>query len=507
MQEPYENVSLDVVAEWQSRRSPVRGARAEVAADTQHSGIIDLTGQDEESIQDSQSPRPAKRRRITHGPNPTSEERTPEKKPRKVGTVESARFQSVSKESVYQKEKPNEIKDSYEDDQHLSAAEVGEARVEILAPQKGFDRDAYSKVVTSSQASQPSNNSQIPQNSPSQDSSSPQFPTPAPRHKYSSLIWDEDIEGVVPDSQELGSSSYVPSTTQVSKTVSTSPGDSENQSETDIEVAGCTRVTSGGEFSTSGTIDSQSAEAVNTLTQASYFDNSGQSSSIPIESIVLPSSDRNQPRNQEPLENQARYSDLLVADVTSPDSSAQSEEERNSLPILRASSDSGLVEGLTQAHQATQQSSAAPDEAESIHNSAAHPGVEQSSLPASSNSSPQLSEFTPKGRSQNKTKTPTPRPLQEIPSTPQNRNSDSLHRGSIERPNTDPLTSQSSQLILSDVQENSSVAFGTQVSFQRFAGEENHFSSSLISLPSSSIPSSSAESPSVPTVFTLLNER
>jgi hypothetical protein len=503
VQEPYENVSLDVVAEWQSRRSPVGGARAEVAADTQHSGIIDLTGEDEESIQDSQSPRPAKRRRITHGPNPTSEERTPEKKPRKVGTVESARFQSVSQESVYQKEKPNEIKDSYEDDQQLSAAEVGEARVEILGPQKGFDRDAYSKVITSSQPSQPSDNSQIPQNSPSQDFSSPQFPTPAPRHKYSSLIWDEDIEGVVPDSQELGSSSYVPSTTQVSKTVSTSPGDSEVQTETDIEAAGCTQVTSGGEFSVSGTIDSQSAEAVNALTQASYFDNSGQSSSIPTESSVLPSSDRNQPRKQEPLENQARYSDLLGAAVTSPNSSAQSEEERNSLPILRASSDSGLVEGLTQAPQATQQSSAAPDEAESIHNSAAHPGVEQSSLPVSANSSPQLSEFTPKGRSQNK----TPTPLQEIPSTPQNHDSDSLHHGSNERPNTGPLPSQSSQLILSDVQESSSVAFGTQVSFQRFAGDENHFSSSLISLRSSSIPSSSAASPSIPTVFTLSNER
>jgi hypothetical protein len=95
----------------------VEQARAldeENSQDRQQPEIIDLT---DDNIQDSQAPRSEKRRKISHGPNPTAEEETPEKKPRKVGTVESARFQSVS--TVGQQEKPYEIKDSYEEEQEL----------------------------------------------------------------------------------------------------------------------------------------------------------------------------------------------------------------------------------------------------------------------------------------------------------------------------------------------------------------------------------------------------
>ncbi|KAE9364621.1 hypothetical protein N431DRAFT_388862 [Stipitochalara longipes BDJ] len=503
--EPYDNVALDVVADWQSRKPPVGGARAEGATNSHRRGIIDLTGEDEDSIQDSQSPRPAKRRRITHGPNPTSEEQTPEKKPRKVGTVESARFQSVSQDSVSQEEKPNEIKDSYEEDQQLTAAGVGKARVEIPGPQEGFDRDAYSRVVTSSQPSQPFNTPKTPQSSQSQDFSSSQIQTPAPRHKYSSLIWDEDIEGIIPDSQELGSSSYIPSTTQVSQTVSTSLENSEVQTETDTEAAGYTQVISGGEYGASGTVDSQSAEPIDALTQASYFDNDVQSSSVPTESSEVPSLDRHQTRTQQSVENQARGSEPLAAAAASSNTT-QPEAEHNLSLELRTLPDSSLHEGLTQAFPTPQQSSAALEEAGSSHNSVAQVVVEQSSPPISSDSSPQSRETKPEVRSQNK----SPTPLDEVPSSPPNlltsHDSGPLHDDSIERYNAPDLSPQFSQALISDFQDSSSIAFGTQVPFQRFEDKENHFVSSSPSIRSTSVRSSSAPSPSVPTAFASLAE-
>jgi len=492
MQEPYDNVALDVVADWQSRRSPIGGARAQGVADSQHRRIIDLTGDDEDSIQDSQSPRPAKRRRITHGPNPTSEEKTPEKKPRKVGTAESARFQSVSQESVAQKEKPHEIKDSYEDDQQLSSAGVGKARVEIPGPQEGFDRDAYSRVITSSQPSQPSDTSQIPQSSRSQDTSSSQIQNPAPRHRYSSLIWDEDIEGVIPDSQELGSSSYVPSTTQVSKAVSTPPENSELQTGTDIEAAGYTQVTSAGNSSASGIVDTQSAEGINALTQASYFDNGLHSSSVPTQSSELVSSNRDQTRTQASSDFQATGNEPLGVVTASSISTTQSAEAFNSSPELSASSESDLRD-QSQASPADPQSSPAREEAESSHDFVAQPTEEQSFPPLSSTLSPQLSQISPGVE---------PRDiLDEVPSSLPDlltsHDSPPSQDNSVERHGATRFPSHPEQSLISEVQESSSIAFGTQVPFRRFESEEDHFASSSPFIRSSSTPSSSALLPSI----------
>jgi hypothetical protein len=417
------------------------------------------------------------------------------KKPRKVGTVESARFQSVSQEIVAEEERPNEIKDSYEEEQQLRLAGVGKARVEIPGPQEGFDRDAYSRVITSSQPSQPSqpsSTSQLPQSLQSQNLSSSQPQTPAPRHKYSSLIWDEDIEGVDPDSQEQpGSSSYKPSETPISKTVSTLPENSEVPTGTDFGARlGSTQVTSSEDFSLPGTVDSASAEPF--FTQASYVDKGVQSSSVHTASSATPSSARNQ------IYSSAQESrDNLNVSTTPENSPVQLEVEASPLPDLGTSIDTSLhlvVTPASQGFQAVERSSGLPDTIESLHHCSPRPAEEQTSSPdlhSSSESSLQLDE----ARSKERELLRSPIPLDEIPSSPPNLLTSQkflpLHKGSTIEKDTTYQHSQPSQSPQPVTQTSSSIEFGTQVPLEQV---ENAY---LIPL-SSNIRSSSIALPSVP---------
>lgn len=471
-----------MVAAWQRRRSPVEQTRPEDEEESQQQEIIDLT---DDSIQDSQPPHPAKRRKITHGPNPTTEEETPEKKPRKVGTVESARFQSVSQEGVAQEGKANEIKDSYEEDQELSSAGAVKAKVAIPVP-GWFDRDAYSRVVTSSQPSQLSHASQLPQSSQSQNLSSSQLQTPAPRHKYSSLIWDEDIEGVIPDSQEQpGSSSYKLSETQVSKTISTSLETLEVQT-TDFGTSGLenTQVTSGGEFSASGTVDSQFAESLENFTQASYVDQRVQSSSVQTEA---PSTDRD--------------SGSLEEAVVSTYSSVRLGAGKASSPELRTSSDSLIHLGVTQASQGNyniEQPSGLLDEIESSHSPSAQLVEDRNSstnLPTSSKSSFRVPEGVPEESVREK----LPTQAKETPSSPPDLQTSQDSLPLLENSSANQVTtpSQHGQAPVSEGKVSSSIEFGTQVPFQRVEDENYHPIQSSPNINSPSVRSSSVPSPYV----------
>jgi len=346
VQEPYHFVAKDVIASWQSRRWPVgqlehNQTTEEREEDTEQQGTKRST---QHSTQDSQPPRPVKRQKITYDSNQTPEEQDATKKPRRVGTIEPARFQSVSQEHVQQEGVPNEIKDSYEDDQQLSSPGGGEARVEIPVPDN-FNHDAYAKVVTSSQLSQLLYLSQISQ-SPVQSSS--QLQTQTPRHKYSSTIWDEDIEGVIPDSQEQpGSSSYKPSETPLSKTATSSRQNTEADTSTDLEELrfSNTQTSPHRDSRTSGTVDSEFAEALDNFTQASYTNIDLQSSPVPTESS-RPLSSYPQQISQESQENRSQDvehpSGLLDETRPSSDFTSQQGLEQASSPALRTSSDSSL---------------------------------------------------------------------------------------------------------------------------------------------------------------------
>jgi hypothetical protein len=402
---------------------------------------------------------------------------------------------------VAQEERPNEIKDSYEEEKQLRLAGVGNARVEIPGPQEGFDRDAYSRVVTSSQPSQPLSTSQLPQTLQSQNLSSSQLQTPAPRHKYSSLIWDEDIEGVVPDSQEQpGSSSYKPSETPISKTVSTSPENSEAPTGTDfVARLGSTQVTSGEDFSPPGTVDSASAEPF--FTQASYVDKGVQSSSVQTASSAAPSSARNQiyASAQELRDNQVRESEPLNVSPTPENSPVQLEVEASPLQDLGTSIDTSLhsvVTPASQGFQAVQRSSGLPDTTESLHHFSPRPAEEQTSSPDLHSSSDSF--FQPdEARSKEREFLKSPIPLDEIPSSPPNLPTSQkflpLHKASTIEKDTTHQHSQPSQSPQPEVQTSSSIEFGTQVPLEQV---EDAY---LVPL-SSYIRSSSIAPPPVPLV-------
>jgi Class II histone deacetylase complex subunits 2 and 3 len=472
-------VTLDVVADWQSRKTLVGESRAEGAADSQQVGVIDLTEEDD-SIQDSQPPRPAKRRKITNGPNPTSEEQTPERKPRRVGTVESARFQSVSQESVAPEERPNEIKDSYEEEQQLSLTGVGKARVEIPGPQEDFDRDAYATVVTSSQPSQTSHISQLPQSAQSQTLSAFQLETPAPRHRYSSLIWDEEIERVIPDSQEPASS-YQPSETQLPKTVTISPEITAAHSRAGLDNSEVRdiQVTSSEISSPFETVDGESAEPFSS--QASYVDTGVQSSSAQTESCEAQSSVQIPTGTQDLPENQVQNSGPPSKARTSADSSSQLGVEQPSSPD-RTSAESllhpHLTEVLPHCDLDLERSIGLLDTTGSPQNSSVHVVREQSSpfnLLTSSQSGPQL----PKARSERETvRTISPLPLNEAPSSPlllPTLQSTFIRRrgkeSSSEQDTTYPPL-QNSQSPASEALRSSSIEFETQVPLEQV--EDNY---------------------------------
>lgn len=490
-------MTLDVVAAWQNSRSTVGDLQqdqetAEVEEEEEQQGPVDLT---EDSTQDSQPPRPAKRRKITHGPNPVAEEETPEKKPRKVGTAESARFQSVSQDLVAQEERPNEIKDSYEDDLQLSSAGVVKATVEISV-EDGFDRDAYSKVVTSSQLSQPS----LPPQS-SVDLSSSQLQTPAPRHKYSSSIWDEDIEGI-PDSQEpSASSSYKPSETQAANTVSTSPDSIEVHTNTDPDASGFdnTQVTSGDQFSTSESGDSGLAQPFDT--QASYKGQATQSSSTQTQSSALPSSDQQQLLSCT-QESQGRWQDSGHPNqaTLSPDSPELPPAEPPS-PGLQTSPSSQAQTGfarISQDEQRSEDSSPTSDERGPRQRSVTELQIEQPSsqnLPASTDPSLPLHE----ARLEHSLLSESSRPHISSPASQPNLQSAqvlSRFENISEESESAQLYSGRGQAVVSEAVPSSSIEFATQIPLERVEDERDHYLPSSPFIRSSSLSSPSRPAPS-----------
>lgn len=174
-------------------------------------------------------------------------------------------------------EASREIKDSYED-QELSSHNTGNIQIRIPVLED-FDRDAYIIAPPSSQAqSQPSRqSSSYNHNSTAPVVSSPLHTptTPASGRRQSSYIWDEDIEGVVPDSQEPGSSSYQPPVTPSSNTGATSKRKTTTETEADleaIEYRSTQWTSSRDESRDSGNIDSQLAEPASYLGSASQIE-------------------------------------------------------------------------------------------------------------------------------------------------------------------------------------------------------------------------------------------
>jgi hypothetical protein len=119
--------------------------------------------------------------------------------------------------------------------------------------------------------------------------------TPASSRQQSSYIWDEDIEGVVPDSQEPGSSSYKPPVTPSSNTGATSKRHTTTETEADLETIEYRSTqwsSSRDESRDSGNIDSQLAEPASYLGSASHIEepitharSTRQETEVSVESI------------------------------------------------------------------------------------------------------------------------------------------------------------------------------------------------------------------------------
>jgi hypothetical protein len=202
-------VNRDAIEDWLIRKGQTRTEES-----TGSQGNIPRPTSSLDS--DSQPIRSAKRQRTDRPRGSLSSSQPLSKKPRRAGTVETARFQSASQETVSSQGQLREIKDSYEE-QSVSKTS-GRIRVEIPVDE-GFDRDAYSKVtVISSQPSQPTQNSKPSQLSRPATFSQSQSKSTQRRP----FIWDEEDEEadrvpIVPDSQFLpGYSPYTPSQTQAS---------------------------------------------------------------------------------------------------------------------------------------------------------------------------------------------------------------------------------------------------------------------------------------------------
>ena len=239
--------------------------------------------------QESEPVRSAKRRRTTQGPNLASREQPSPKKPRKAGTVQTARFQSVSQETVESQGAPSEIKDSYEEEEQLSSIEkenVGELRVEVPIP-VNLERDAYVTVASSQLSSNPHLSQYI---EPSEQSlyapSQSQFQTPTPHPRPSPFIWDEDL---VPDSQGADSESYKPSETPTSKSGFTI----RPNTEAGLHLINSQWRSSRGETADSGDVEDHFQEPLSYHARASYLQEELRNSSgRPKTSVEAPSTDQ-----------------------------------------------------------------------------------------------------------------------------------------------------------------------------------------------------------------------
>jgi hypothetical protein len=204
LQEPYDNVRREAIADWERKKSRRQDKPF-------------VGGQEQSSPLDIEPSRPAKRQRLTRPT--TSPNQGPRKKPRRAGTAETARFQSVSQETVSPHSRVAEVKDSYEEEEIPSEGNPN-ILVGVLVPRVDdtFDRDAYAKVTAlSSQISEASQVSQ-PSQSPIYTASKTGRENRTPQSRPRPFLWDEPAP-IIPDSQELpGSSSYKPSQTSTSQT-------------------------------------------------------------------------------------------------------------------------------------------------------------------------------------------------------------------------------------------------------------------------------------------------
>lgn len=161
--------------------------------------------------EDDASQQPTKRRRDS---GQLSQEQRPSKKPRRAGTSETARFQSVSQQSLDLQE-VREVKDTYEDET-LPLLTRG-IQICVGVP-VGFDRGQYQPILVSSQSSQDSSQEvSIPQDSAEdyslQDSLPQESTQYSSQRKNRRLFVPRQSQFVIPDSQDqVDSGSYEPST-------------------------------------------------------------------------------------------------------------------------------------------------------------------------------------------------------------------------------------------------------------------------------------------------------
>jgi hypothetical protein len=238
--------------------------------------------------QDGEPVRPAKRQRTAQDPDLVSQEQPSPKKPRKAGTVQTARFQSASQETFQSQGGPSGTKDSYEEEGQLSSNELRDVFVEVHV-RKNFDREAYVTVPSScdpqpDQYPQPSEPSL---HAPSQSQSQLQTSRPHPRR--SAFIWDEDI---VPDSQEAGSSSYKLSETPTSKSGFTTRPNTGNNTELDLDFINSQRGSSRDETTGSGDVEAHVQEHSSYRARTSYLQEESQNNpSRPGLSAEIPLTD------------------------------------------------------------------------------------------------------------------------------------------------------------------------------------------------------------------------
>lgn len=270
----------------------------------------------------SPPPPPEKRRKvIVESPivaPQSSQEEPPPKKPRIAGTVESARFQSVSQENIETVETPREIKDSYEETQtqtqNASEHIAGTALIE-LEVLEGFDRDAYTAFPSSAEPSQEWLTAD-PEESSSVDE------TPPPPTRPRPFIWDEELTDIsLQDSSSYqvtatASSTVAPlaTATQVGTVFGESLQASHTRSEAEVESASQDQYLSGSQDTE--VILSQLVEAEAHLLEASYEEAEDQTSSPESQSIIEhPSSDQVPAQSIEIAELEVPSSSI-VADIS-----------------------------------------------------------------------------------------------------------------------------------------------------------------------------------------------
>lgn len=190
----------------------------------------------------------------------------------------------MSQETIDSERLPGEIKDSYEEDDQLSSDHrPAQVQVEVGVPD-GFDREAYARLISSSQ---PSQVSQLLPPIPSSEQSASAASLPQSRPTRKPFIWEEDI---VPDSQELpDSASYKPSETASSKTEPITTQNTQTVSDGDLEASdtrGTQWTSSQIESQDTGNVDSLIAESESLFGDVSYIQGQGQRSSYGNQSVI-----------------------------------------------------------------------------------------------------------------------------------------------------------------------------------------------------------------------------